>query len=288
MLKGTIARGDDTHAEGMNTVANGRYQHVQGKYNIADTTSLDIIGNGTTNDNRSNAYTLDTNGNAWYSGDVYVGSTSGTHKDSGSIRLAKRSELDTKVNKTTTIAGINLQDNITVSELVNALKVEMLKIENPVGHIRMETTNTNPATYLGFGTWVLWGAGKVPVGVNTSDTDFASVEKTGGSKTHTHTNPSTGSYSGTTGSHTLTINEIPSHTHKVILRPNGNIGNYWGDASMTNAAAANPTAGGPTTSTGGGKGHTHSIPSHTHTVGNTGSSSNVQPYITCYMWKRTA
>ena len=42
----------------------------------------------------------------------------------------------------------------------------------------METTNTNPATYLGFGTWISWGAGKVPVGVDTADTDFATVEKT--------------------------------------------------------------------------------------------------------------
>lgn len=178
------------------------------------------------------------------------------------------------------------QNNI--NDAINLMKIEILKAENPIGHIRMETTNTNPSSYLGFGTWVLWGAGKVPVGVNTSDSDFNSVEKTGGSKTHTHTNPSTGSYSGTTGSHTLTINEIPSHTHKVILRPNSNIGSYWGDASMTNGEAAKPTEGGQTTSTGGGKGHTHSIPSHTHTVGNTGSSSNVQPYITCYMWKRTA
>ena len=43
----------------------------------------------------------------------------------------------------------------------------------------MTAENTNPSTYLG-GTWVAWGAGKVPVGVDTTDTDFATVEKTGG------------------------------------------------------------------------------------------------------------
>lgn len=189
----------------------------------------------------------------------------------------------TKVNADT---FNTFQDNI--EKAITAIKVEILKEENPVGHIRMETENINPATYLGFGTWVLWGAGKVPVGVNTSDSDFNSVEKTGGSKNHTHTNPSTGSYSGTTGSHTLTINEIPSHTHKMKVRPASSPGDYYGDPSMTNAKAGNITNGGDTTSTGGGKGHTHSIPSHTHTVGNTGSSSNVQPYITCYMWKRVS
>lgn len=192
-----------------------------------------------------------------------------------------------KVPNDRTVAGVDLTDNITASELAIALKTSIGNLMYPVGSIYFSIKNTNPSSLFG-GTWVAWGAGKVPVGVNTSDTDFASVEKTGGSKTHTHTNPSTGSYSGITGSHTLTINEIPSHTHKVILRPNSNIGSYWGDASMTNGEAANPTEGGETTSTGGGKGHTHSIPSHTHTVGNTGSSSNVQPYITCYMWKRTA
>lgn len=102
---GTIARGDNTHAEGMNTVANGRYQHVQGKYNIADTTSLDIIGNGTTNNNRSNAYTLDTNGNAWFAGEVYVGSTSGTNKDSGSVKLAKITDIPTKTSDLTNDSG---------------------------------------------------------------------------------------------------------------------------------------------------------------------------------------
>lgn len=89
----------------MNTVANGRYQHVQGKYNIADTTSLDIIGNGTTNNNRSNAYTLDTNGNAWFAGEVYVGSTSGTNKDSGSVKLAKITDIPTKTSDLTNDSG---------------------------------------------------------------------------------------------------------------------------------------------------------------------------------------
>ena len=294
--EGTNAYANYSHAEGSNTIANGICQHVQGKYNIADTTSLDIIGNGTDNDNRSNAYTLDTNGNGWFSGEVYVGSTSGTNKDSGSVRLAKISELDTKVDKTTTIAGINLQDNITVAELVDALKIEMLKIENPVGHIRMETTNTNPATYLGFGTWVLWGAGRVPVGVDKSDTSFNTVEKTGGAKTvntlHSHIIASH-NHGGNTGSTTLTINQIPAHTHDIWQTSGGS----------TQSAYANSLSGGTvwsrdlknvpdfSKSKGGGKGHWHTIASSgqqtTSTVGN-GFFSLLQPYITCYMWKRTA
>lgn len=53
--------------------------------------------------------------------------------------------------------------SLITEELLKKIKNEVLKAENPVGHIRMETANTNPATYLGFGTWVLWGAGRVPV-----------------------------------------------------------------------------------------------------------------------------
>lgn len=292
----TVARGDGSHSEGHGTIANGKNQHVQGKYNIADTTSLDIIGNGTTNDNRSNAYTLDTDGNAWYSGEVYVGSTSGTNKDSGSVKLAKITDLDTKVDKTTTIAGINLQDNITVSELADALKVEMLKIENPVGHIRMETTNTNPATYLGFGTWVLWGSGKVPVGVNTSDSSFNAVEKTGGSKTvnisHSHTIASH-NHGGNTGSTVLTVNQIPAHTHDIWQTSGGSAQSVEANA-LSGATAWSKTLRNVENfakSKGGGAGHTHTISESgqqtTKSAGST-SLSLLQPYITCYMWKRTA
>ena len=53
-----------------------------------------VVGNGTSNTARSNAHTLDWEGNAWYQGDVYVGSTSGTNRDEGSERLARASEID--------------------------------------------------------------------------------------------------------------------------------------------------------------------------------------------------
>ena len=84
----TTASGQISHAEGRGTVAQGKNQHVQGIYNIEDTTSAHIVGNGGDNYSRSNAYTLDWSGNAWFAGDVYTGSTSGTNKDDGSKKLA--------------------------------------------------------------------------------------------------------------------------------------------------------------------------------------------------------
>lgn len=83
-----------SHAEGRMTIAGSQYQHVSGSCNIEDTSGLlEIVGNGGGASARSNAYTLDRSGNAWYSGDVYVGSTSGTNKDSGSVKLAREDEV---------------------------------------------------------------------------------------------------------------------------------------------------------------------------------------------------
>lgn len=92
----TIASGEASHAEGWGTQASGDIQHVEGKYNIIDPDSnyLHILGNGGYDTEihdivRSNAHTIDQYGNAWYAGDVYVGSasTTSTNKDEGSKRL---------------------------------------------------------------------------------------------------------------------------------------------------------------------------------------------------------
>lgn len=95
----TTASGEESHAEGYFTIASSNYQHVQGRYNIVDSsdTYANIVGNGSS-DSRSNAHTLDWEGNAWYSGTIegkaliLPSSTSGSTKkfkitvdDSGTI-----------------------------------------------------------------------------------------------------------------------------------------------------------------------------------------------------------
>lgn len=94
----TSASGDYSHAEGIGTIAQGASQHVQGKNNIADITSAHIVGNGGSYSNKSNAHTLDWSGNAWFAGDVYTGSTSGTNKDAGSKVLATKEYVDSKTS----------------------------------------------------------------------------------------------------------------------------------------------------------------------------------------------
>lgn len=99
----TIASGYASHTEGTGTTANHDSQHAQGQFNIADNSTADstergnyahIIGNGTSDTDRSNAHTLDWSGNAWFAGDVYVGSTSGKNKDDGSKKLATIDDVE--------------------------------------------------------------------------------------------------------------------------------------------------------------------------------------------------
>lgn len=123
----------------------------------------------------------------------------------------------------------------------------------PVGSIYMSTSSTNPSSLFG-GTWVAWGAGRVPVGIKTSDSNFNSVEKTGGEATHK-----------------LTINEMPSHNH---------VQQVWNrlayDSGSTRSAAYWEEAN-----------DLKNLPAMSYT-GGSAAHNNLQPYITCYMWKRTA
>lgn len=183
----------------------------------------------------------------------------------------------------------------TIKTLIADMILKKDKQKYPVGFILMNTQNINPSTYLGFGTWEAWGSGKVPVGVDTSDTNFASVEKTGGVKSinlsHSHT---VNSHYHTTSDHTLTVDEIPAHKHRQVIYYDGQTAGSTNGAYNPQAVWSYPAKEGTgqfTETTGGGGSHSH---------GNTGSASPstnsklstaqsiLQPYITCYMWKRTA
>lgn len=132
----------------------------------------------------------------------------------------------------------------------------------PVGSIYMSTVNVDPGTIFG-GTWerlkdkFLLGAG-----------DTYTAGDTGGEATHAHT----------TGNHTLTINEIPSHTHYIYGGNNNDPPDWFGGSGNPYGILQRAgTTYDYLSYTGGGQAHNH---------GNTGSSSNMPPYIVVYMWKR--
>ncbi len=146
-------------------------------------------------------------------------------------------------------------DSGTLVTLASYIKTYVLNTFFPVGSIKMTTTNTNPQTYLG-GTWVAWGSGKVPVGVNTSETEFATVEKTGGEKTSTHSHYTNVSNDGTSIYITQTGRSARSRVLSNVSRAG------WAQGTVTATTREDST--------------------YNETI------SILQPYITCYMWKRTA
>ena len=129
----------------------------------------------------------------------------------------------------------------------NSLKTLILNTFYPVGSIYMSTSSTNPSNTFG-GTWVAWGAGRVPVGVDTSNSLFNASGMTGGSADAI----------------------VVEHSHIAGYKRPDRYGSgtyddsYW--MYLDDAREAY----------------------YTTSAGESGKDKNLQPYITCYMWKRTA
>lgn len=181
----------------------------------------------------------------------------------------------------------------------------------PVGSIYLSINNVNPSDLFG-GEWIEWGSGRVPVGVDTSDANFNAVEKTGGATSvkltenempyHNHSvgahahglNSHTHSFSGTTGSNGVHSHYLyscgddaanlsginPSDKGYVYRYKNQN-GAYTHDSGAHTHMYSGET--------GGSRGTTENSSSfNTGTAGSGNAHTNLQPYITCYMWKRVA
>ncbi len=144
--------------------------------------------------------------------------------------------------------------------------VVSLELLHPVGSIYINASNsTNPATLFGFGTWVAFGAGRVPVGFNAANPLFDTAEETGGSAdsvvvSHTHT---------------ATVTD-PGHAHSYTVS-SSNAGTSSGPTAVFNLSSSSSTS---SASTG--------ISVSNSTAGVSGTNGNYQPFITVYMWKRTA
>ena len=159
-----------------------------------------------------------------------------------------------------------------------------IKTMYPVGSIYMSVNATNPSTYFG-GTWVAWGSGRVPVGVNTSDSNFNTVEKTGGASTVTLTTAQMPAHTHTFTGSSATTNSKGAHTHNV-----GRDGDGASGSSTYTVHSAGVSGAGGTSPTNSAGAHTHTLTAKgtNASTGGGGSHNNLQPYITCYMWRRTA
>ena len=148
---------------------------------------------------------------------------------------------------TTANAGTNttqVASTAFVTAAITAVKAALY----PVGSIYTNAAvATNPATLLGFGTWAAYASGRVMVGKAGSGT-FDTLGEEQGAETHT-----------------LSIAEIPAHTHTYGKSTTSEAMSIHDIQGLRGAATAN------TGSTGGGAAH-----------------NNIQPSITVYMWRRTA
>jgi len=174
----------------------------------------------------------------------------------------------------------------------NAELAEIWKVVYPVGAIYMSTVATNPNILFSGGTWEAWGTGRVPIGVDTSDADFSAVEKTGGTKTETLTTSQMPAHTHTfTGNTVASGGQSTNHTHDVLdslkyVAGTGaaSIDTLWTGTTKNISFDVISTSGNASTS------HTHTVTASGTNASTGGGSShnNLQPFITCYMWKRTA
>ena len=224
----------------------------------------------------------------------YVKSTNFATKDTlpsgDSNKIVKGTEIDTEFNNIATAVSTKADtasptftgtvtlpsgtvgvtqsygDNDT-SLATTAFVQAALQALYPVGSIYTNATNaTNPATLFGFGTWTAFGAGRVPVGFDSTNALFDAAEETGGSAdaiivSHTHT---------------ATVTDA-GHSHQVDSGNQRTLQTGGVGLSDDGTATANATG----TSTTG-------ISVAISTTGSSGTNANYQPYITVYMWKRTA
>ena len=167
-------------------------------------------------------------------------------------------------------------DAITFAKLADATILSIKQALYPVGSLLTTTVNyaDSAAVVSAYGgtTWERFAEGKVLVGHSTTDSDFnAATPTTGGAKTHA-----------------LTEAELAQHHHLAVV--DGTVAET-GDVTASNAISETATQSGSTfqsyslrPATSG----TFGTVGKTSQVGSGNAHQNLQPYITVYMWKRTA
>jgi hypothetical protein len=226
----------------------------------------------------------------------YTKSTNFATKDAlasgNALKIVKGTEIDTEFNNiatavatkadlasptftgtptlpTGTIGVTQSAANNTTALATTAFVQAALSALYPVGAIYINaTSSTNPATSLGFGTWTAFGAGRVMVGFDSGNALFDTAEETGGSAdaivpSHTHTA-------------TSTVTD-PTHNHS-YTQPSP--GTFVPNINGTGQGAVSGTTGSASTGV--------TVATSISTTGVSVTNTNYQPYITVYMWKRTA
>ena len=202
--------------------------------------------------------------------------------------LASPTFTGSPVLPTGTTGVTQTSGNSTTLLATTAFVQVALQALHPVGSIYINATvSTNPGTLLGFGTWSAFGAGRVMVGFDSGNALFDTAEETGGNAdaitvSHTHTATSTVTDAGHT--HGLMGAASTGTTRGLSESVTRNV--QGGDATASRGYIQTAPTGGEnfveTKTTGVTVATTNS------STGSSGTNANYQPYITVYIWKRTA
>lgn len=196
----------------------------------------------------------------------------------------------------------NLEENIAeLNKQLDTFETNRLNQMYPVGSI-FETTNYSTTSQvqnaLG-GTWEIYGAGRILVGINTDDSNFNTAGKTGGVSSitlstanipsHTHSIPVLSGTAASAGSHSHNVRAYLDQTGYGATIP-ANTSYFLSTAirhSGTTAISKQNFMQGTTATSAGA--HTHTVTTTANTTGNIGSGSsftNIQPSIAIYRYKR--
>lgn len=193
----TQAKGVNSHAEGYKTIAGSSNQHVEGKYNIEDTEGIYavIVGNGEQNI-RSNAYTLDWEGNATFAGNITAnGKTVASIED---IENTKE-EIDKNIEDTAT----NIRNEMVGVKVAGTTKGEKFNAASTAGNYAhaegFSTQATGQYSHAEGGSTIASGAGAHAEGVGAKAEKYASHAEGSGT--------ASGNYAHAEGLNTKAINE---------------------------------------------------------------------------------
>jgi hypothetical protein len=176
--------------------------------------------------------------------------------------IASKADINSPALTGTPTAPTAVAGTSTTQLATTAFVSAALSAAYPIGSIYINASvSTNPNTLLGFGTWVAFGAGKVFVGLDSSDALFDTLEETGGSK------------DAVVVSHSHNITD-PGHSHGI----SGNFPQLRTDANQAPYPGTFDTMQSTVKTTG----------ITVNTAGVSGTNANVQPFIVVKMWKRTA
>lgn len=235
-------------------IANGAASTAASAVSTANTAnSTANTAKSTANTAKSTADTAKATADSAASTAASAVSTANTASTNANAAKATANTASTNASAAVSTANAAKSTADSAASKVNTAIQSAKDIMYPVGSIYMSVKSTSPASLFG-GTWSAWGTGRVPVGINTDDSNFNTVEKTGGASTHT-----------------LTIDQIPYHSHGITNK------------TGTNGYSANKISYNYDMGTNGS---TYIM--STDGAGGSGAHNNLQPYIVCYMWKRIA